>query len=99
MAAIFKKGSKRLASNYRPISLTCIIRKILESIIRDQMLEFFMQNNKLVISNLDFYQADHALFNCYTVFRDGSMNWRTTTLWQFSTRISEKRLIVYCTVS
>ena len=44
--SIFKKGSKRLASNYRPISLTCIICKILES-IRDQMLEFFMQNNKI----------------------------------------------------
>ena len=47
VVAIFKKGSKRLASNYRPISLTCIICKILESIIRDQMLEFFMQNNKI----------------------------------------------------
>ena len=47
MVAIFKKGSKRFASNYRPISLTCIICKILESIIRDQMLEFFMQNNKI----------------------------------------------------
>ena len=47
VVAIFKKGSKRLASNYRPISLTCIICKILESIIRDQMLEFFLQNNKI----------------------------------------------------
>ena len=43
VVAIFKKGSKRLASNYRPISLTCIICKI----IRDQMLEFFMQSNKI----------------------------------------------------
>ena len=51
VVAIFKKGSKRLASNCRPISLTCIICKILKSIIslviRDQMLEFFMQNNKI----------------------------------------------------
>ena len=48
VVAIFKKGSKHLASNYRPISLTCIICKILESIIRDQMLEFFYakQQNK-----------------------------------------------------
>ena len=32
VVAIFKKGSKCLASNYRPISLTCTICKILESI-------------------------------------------------------------------
>ena len=36
-----------VARNYRPISLTCIICKILESIIRDQMLDFFMENNKI----------------------------------------------------
>ena len=31
------------------------------------MLDFytFPCTTKLVLSNLDFYQADHALFNCY----------------------------------
>ncbi len=35
---IFKKGDKHEVSNYRPISLTCIIVKILERIIKDELL-------------------------------------------------------------
>jgi len=43
---LFKKGNRNLPSNYRPISLTSIICKILESIIRDSIVKF-MDNNKL----------------------------------------------------
>ena len=35
---IFKKGDKHEVSNYRPISLTCLITKVLERIIRDELL-------------------------------------------------------------
>ena len=34
---IFKKGSRFLASNYRPVSLTCICSKILEHVIVSNM--------------------------------------------------------------
>jgi len=34
-------------SNYRPISLTCICCKILESIIRDHLFDYFISNNLL----------------------------------------------------
>ena len=36
---IFKKGSRSKAGNYRPISLTSVIGKVLERIIRDQVTE------------------------------------------------------------
>ena len=36
--AILKKGDKTLPSNYRPISLTSIIGKTLESIVRDEIV-------------------------------------------------------------
>src|SRR6188508_943641 len=42
---IFKKGAKDSISNYRPISLTCIVCKILESIIRDRLMEYMKQNS------------------------------------------------------
>ena len=32
-------------SNYRPISLTSTICKVMESIIRDHIMDFFFQNN------------------------------------------------------
>ena len=43
--AIHKKGNKSLTSNYRPISLTCISCKIMESIIRNHIMEYFHTNN------------------------------------------------------
>ena len=37
--AIYKKGTKSVSGNYRPVSLTCVICKVLESIIRDVMID------------------------------------------------------------
>ena len=45
VTAIFKKGEKSDANNYRPVSLTSIVCKVLESIIRDVLQEFFEQLN------------------------------------------------------
>ncbi len=42
---IFKKGKRNLPSNYRPVSLTSIASKILESFIRDHILEHMRKNN------------------------------------------------------
>ena len=44
ITAIYKKGSKKDPSNYRPISLTCIICKIMESVIRDFIVDYFVSN-------------------------------------------------------
>ena len=38
ITAIFKKGNKKEAGNYRPVSLTCILCKVLESIVRENMV-------------------------------------------------------------
>ena len=45
ITAVYKKGNKSDPSNYRPISLTCIICKIMESIIRDHIMKFFFDNS------------------------------------------------------
>ena len=44
VTAIFKKGSKSVTGNYRPVSLTCIACKILEGIIRDVIVAHFNDN-------------------------------------------------------
>ena len=47
MSPIFKKGSRNLAENYRPISLTSIVCKMMETLIRDRLLEH-LQKEKLL---------------------------------------------------
>ena len=44
---IFKKGSKLFAANYRPVSLTSSVCKLLESIVRDNIMKY-LQLKKLV---------------------------------------------------
>ena len=42
---IFKKGNKQDASNYRPISLTCVTCKILEHILYSQIMKHYSRHN------------------------------------------------------
>jgi hypothetical protein len=49
VSPIFKKGDKKSPGNYRPVSLTSIICKLCESIIRDKIMNH-MENNNLFSS-------------------------------------------------
>ena len=44
---IYKSGSRHVTNNYRPISLTCVIGKVLESIVRDGILHHLSVNGLL----------------------------------------------------
>ena len=45
ISSIFKKGNRRIAGNYRPVSLTCIICKILETLVREEIIKHMRDNN------------------------------------------------------
>ena len=45
VAPVFKKGQKYLSSNYRPISLTCIISKLMEHIINSSIIAHARSHN------------------------------------------------------
>lgn len=47
VSPIFKKGSRNLPENYRPISLTSIICKMMETLIRDRILGHMKDRNLL----------------------------------------------------
>ena len=49
VSPIFKKGKKSAPNNYRPVSLTCILCKLMEKIIREKIVDHLEQNN--LISN------------------------------------------------
>jgi hypothetical protein len=44
---IFKKGSRLAAVNYRPVSLTSVVCKVLEGLIRDRFMQY-LENEKLI---------------------------------------------------
>ena len=56
---IFKKGSKSAPGNYRPVSLTCIICKVMESLIKDAIVEH-LANNSLIRSSQHGFTAGRS---------------------------------------
>ena len=44
VSALFKKGDSKLASNYRPVSLTSIVCKTMEKFVRDHLFKFMFAN-------------------------------------------------------
>ena len=45
ISALHKKGAKDLPGNYRPVSLTSVVCKVLESILRDKIMDHMRTNN------------------------------------------------------
>lgn len=45
VSPIYKKGQRCLAENYRPVSLLCILCKLLESLITPQIVDHIKKNN------------------------------------------------------
>jgi hypothetical protein len=51
---IYKKGAKADPGNYRPVSLTSVSCKILESIVKDTMMDHLLRKNLLSPSQHGF---------------------------------------------
>ena len=51
---LFKKGNKSDPGNYRPVSLTSVVGKCLETIIRTQILEHVARNSHISDAQLVF---------------------------------------------
>jgi hypothetical protein len=47
ISSIFKKGAKNRAENYRPISLTSVVCKLMEKFIKQAMLDYLLENDLL----------------------------------------------------
>ena len=60
---IHKKGDRTEPSNYRPVSLTSQICKVLESIIRDRIMEHLKRNNLLNDAQHGFREGRSCLTN------------------------------------
>ena len=63
---LFKKGSRKERNkkeNYSPVSLTSVVCKLLETLIRDHMVEFRVKHKLINISQHGFQKARSCLTN------------------------------------
>ena len=58
-----KKGPRNKSANYRPVSLTSVICKLLETIIWDHMMDFLIKNKVINPSQHGFLKAKSCLTN------------------------------------
>ena len=58
---VYKSGDKSQVINYRPISLLCIISKVLERLVYDKLSAFIMKHNIIHDSQFGFLQHRPAI--------------------------------------
>ena len=66
--SLFKKGSRNKSENYRPVSLTSVICKLLEMLIKDHMVDFLVKHKLLNSSQHGFLKARSCLTNMLCFF-------------------------------
>ena len=71
---IFKKGKKSSVSNYRPVSLTVNLCKVVESILRDNMIEH-LQRRSLIKSCQHAFVRNRSCLTNLLVFMDEVTNY------------------------
>lgn len=63
VSPLFKKGLKSDPSNYRPISLTSIVCKLMESILKEKIVQFLEENNVINDTQHGFRNKRSCLTN------------------------------------
>ncbi|CAJ0921591.1 unnamed protein product [Ranitomeya imitator] len=69
---IFKKGTKTELGNYRPVSLTSTVGKILEGILRDAILEYLKRNNLMTQYQHGFTRDRSCQTNLISFYEEAS---------------------------
>ena len=70
ISPIYKKGKKDDVNNYRPVSLTCILCKLLESIIRDKVMEHFTINKLFTNRQFGFLKGRSTVTQLLQILDD-----------------------------
>ena len=63
---LLKKGSRNKSENYIPVSLTSVICKLLERLIKGHLVDFLFKNQLINPSQLGFLKVRSCLTDCET---------------------------------
>ena len=67
---LFKRGWRNKPENYRPVSLTSVVCKLLETLIRDHMAELLVKHELLNTYQHGFLKARSCLTNLLCFFEE-----------------------------
>ena len=70
IAPIFKKGNRTDAANYRPVSLTSVVCKVMESLIKQQLVRHLESNNMISKHQHGFRKGRSCLTNLLETFEE-----------------------------
>lgn len=70
VSPIFKKGTKSDPGNYRPISLTSLVGKCMESVLRDEIRNHLNRNKLIIESQHGFTEGRSCLTNLLLFLED-----------------------------
>ena len=68
--SFIQKRSRNKSVNYRPVSLTSVICKLLESIIRDHIMDFLIKHKLINFSQHGFLKSKSCLTNLLCFFEE-----------------------------
>jgi hypothetical protein len=79
---IFKKGAKTDPGNYRPVSLTSVCCKLLESVLRDALMNHLAGNNLLNQSQHGFMPGKQGFGSVSIFYGSGSGSGSSGSEWR-----------------
>ena len=71
---IFKKGDKTNPGNYRPVSLTSVLCKVFETLVRDELYNHLVNNNLLSESQFGFCKGRSCVTQLLVTLHDWMEN-------------------------
>ena len=71
---IYKKGDAQIPSNYRPVSLTSVLCKVLERVVREQMLTYLFDHDILPRNQHGFLSKKSTVTNLLECLDEWSTN-------------------------
>ena len=104
ITAIYKKGEKSKPANYRPVSLTSVVCKVMESIIRDSVLEHLTSQDLLSKQQYGFVSGRSTILQLLHVLEDwlsiihngGGLTAAYMDFQKAFDKVPHKRLILKC---
>ena len=70
ITAIFKKGDRNEPGNYRPVSLTSVICKLMEQLVREELVEHMTKNNLFCKEQHGFMKGRSTITNLLETLDD-----------------------------